>query len=84
MGTSAGSAVAAQISSGVPLTELYARQTSVNTHERAPHIEIDDLIELFENVGGGTATSVTEAAGDRQTGGRGANCFRRGAAIRDH
>ncbi len=60
VGTSAGSTVAAQISSGVPLAELHARQLVQNTHELAPHIEIDDLIELFENVAGDTATSVTE------------------------
>jgi NTE family protein len=60
LGTSAGSVVAAQISSGLPLTELYARQISASTHERAPHTEIDDLIELIENVAGGTGVSVTE------------------------
>ncbi|MBV9512890.1 MAG: patatin-like phospholipase family protein, partial [Mycobacteriaceae bacterium] len=47
LGTSAGSAVAAQISSGVPLTELFARQLAPNTHEIKPRIEIDDLIEIF-------------------------------------
>ncbi|HZQ32365.1 MAG TPA: patatin-like phospholipase family protein [Mycobacterium sp.] len=50
LGTSAGSAVAAQISSGVPLAELYARQLVENTHEILPRLEIPELIELFEHV----------------------------------
>ena len=48
LGTSAGSAVAAQISSGTPLGELYERQLAPPAHEIAPHIDIDELIELFE------------------------------------
>jgi NTE family protein len=48
LGTSAGSTVAAQVSSGVGLDELYARQLAPNTHEIEPGIEIDDLIKLFE------------------------------------
>lgn len=49
LGTSAGSAVAAQISSGTPLQELYERQLAPPTHEIAPRIDIDELIELFEH-----------------------------------
>jgi NTE family protein len=48
LGTSAGSTVAAQVSSGLGLEELYARQLAPNTHEIEPGIEIDDLIKLFE------------------------------------
>ncbi len=49
LGTSAGSAVAAQISSGTPLGELYERQLAPPAHEIAPRIDIDELIELFEH-----------------------------------
>jgi NTE family protein len=49
LGTSAGSAVAAQISSGTPLEELYARQLAPPTYEMAPRVDIDELIELFEH-----------------------------------
>src|SRR6185312_16795163 len=59
LGTSAGSTVAAQVCSGVPLAELYARQLAENTHELAPHVEIDELMELFENVAK-PGLSVTE------------------------
>ena len=60
LGTSAGSAVAAQISSGVPLAELYARQISENSRELAPQIEIDDLMAFFEAVGGGERMSLSD------------------------
>jgi len=59
LGTSAGSAVAAQISSGTPLEELYARQLAPPDHEIAPHIDIDELIELFEHAND-TSTSIAE------------------------
>ena len=59
LGTSAGSTVAAQISSGVALDELYARQVAQNTHEIAPRLGVDDLMELFEQAGD-TSTSVRE------------------------
>ena len=49
LGTSAGSAVAAQISSGTPLEELYARQLAGTAQEIAPRIDIDELIKLFEH-----------------------------------
>jgi NTE family protein len=68
LGTSAGSTVAAQISSGVPLVELYARQVAEGTHEIAPHIEIDDLIRLFEQAAVDPQASATDrlrAIGDR-------------------
>ncbi|MFZ0833364.1 MAG: patatin-like phospholipase family protein [Mycobacterium sp.] len=49
LGTSAGSAVAAQISSGTPLQELYALQLAPPSHEIAPSVDINELIELFEH-----------------------------------
>jgi NTE family protein len=60
LGTSAGSTVAAQISSGAPLAELYARQLSHNTHELAPRIDVEDLLGLFEAAAGDTRTSLTD------------------------
>ena len=60
LGTSAGSTVAAQISSGVPLAELYQRQVSESTHELTPHIEIEDLMPLFEQGAGHSWTSATD------------------------
>src|ERR1700730_10711363 len=59
-GTPAGSTVAAQISSGAPLAELYARQISQNTHELAPRIDVEDLLGLFEAAAGDTRTSLTD------------------------
>ena len=60
LGTSAGSTVAAQVSSGVGLEELYARQLAPNTHEIEPGIEIDDLIQLFEQAVANSGQSSTE------------------------
>jgi NTE family protein len=60
LGTSAGSTVAAQISSGLPLEELYARQVGQHTPEIAPRLDIDDLMELFQQAGGDTSRSVRE------------------------
>ena len=54
LGTSAGSAVAAQISSGTPLEELYARQLAGTAQEIAPRIDIDELIALFEHANDAT------------------------------
>src|ERR1700693_5529012 len=68
LGTSAGSTVAAQISSGAPLAELYARQMSQNTHELAPRIDVEDLLGLFEAAAGDTRTSLTDTL--RPIGGR--------------
>ena len=58
LGTSAGSTVAAQISSGVPLEELYARQVAKDTPEIAPPCDVDDLMQLFLQAGGDTSTPV--------------------------
>src|SRR3954470_7724780 len=63
VGTSAGSSVAAQVTSGVPLDELYAAQLAPETAE----IEGDlDLPALVARVKGAMAgASGTEAAGRR-------------------
>jgi NTE family protein len=47
IGTSAGSAVAAQLGSGLSLDELYERQIGGASNEIAPTVDIDDIIELF-------------------------------------
>ena len=49
LGTSAGSAVAAQIGSGVDLGELYARQVSPpgESHELDPGVAVETIVELF-------------------------------------
>jgi NTE family protein len=47
IGTSAGSAVAAQLGSGLPLDELYERQIAGVSKELAPGVDIDDITELF-------------------------------------
>ena len=60
LGTSAGSTVAAQISSGLPLEELYARQVAKDTPEIAPPLDVDDLMELFQQARGDTSTPMRE------------------------
>jgi NTE family protein len=47
LGTSAGSAVAAQIGSGQALSELFARQVDEVSAEIDPGVEIDSIAELF-------------------------------------
>ena len=47
LGTSAGSAVVAQLSSGVALADLFARQVSGTSAEIDPGVGIDDITELF-------------------------------------
>lgn len=50
LGTSAGSAVAAQISSGMPLGELFARQvTAGDSREVHPGVSVEAITELFLN-----------------------------------
>ncbi len=51
LGTSAGSAVAAQIGSGISLDELFDRQLSEaeGAHEIHPGVSIDSITELFMN-----------------------------------
>jgi NTE family protein len=47
LGTSAGSAVAAQLGSGVALADLFARQVTGTSAEIDPRVGIDDITELF-------------------------------------
>ena len=47
VGTSAGSAVAAQISSGRPLEELFARQVAETSAEIDPGVDIEAITALF-------------------------------------
>jgi NTE family protein len=47
VGTSAGSVVAAQISSGLALEALFARQIQEPSAEIDPGVSIDDLIDVF-------------------------------------
>jgi NTE family protein len=47
IGTSAGSAVAAQLASGAPLSELYAAQLSDETAEFDPRVDLASLMERF-------------------------------------
>ena len=47
LGTSAGSAVAAQLGSGLGLDELYDRQISGHSKEIDPDVDIDDIAALF-------------------------------------
>jgi NTE family protein len=47
VGTSAGSAVAAQIGSGLPLDELFARQTQEGSTEIDPGVDAGAITELF-------------------------------------
>ena len=49
VGTSAGSTVAAQISSAMPLDELYDRQIAATSNELDPGVDIDTIAELFLN-----------------------------------
>lgn len=47
VGTSAGSAVAAQISSGTPLQELFERQVAGTVAEMDPGVSIEQITDLF-------------------------------------
>jgi len=47
LGTSAGSTVAAQLGSGTDLEALFEAQVAAETHELAPGVSIDDVMELF-------------------------------------
>lgn len=59
VGTSAGSAVAAQISSGVALPELFERQLAGTVAEIEPGVGIDELTALF-------LSALADSAGDAQ------------------
>lgn len=47
LGTSAGSAVAAQLGSGIGLAELYAAQVAEESHEIDSGVTIDDITAVF-------------------------------------
>jgi NTE family protein len=47
VGTSAGSTVAAQLSSGLSLDELFDRQTAASSTELTPNVGIEEITELF-------------------------------------
>ncbi|MBU9766434.1 patatin-like phospholipase family protein [Mycobacterium sp. TNTM28] len=47
VGTSAGSTVAAQLSSGLSLAELFERQTGADSAELDPGVSIDNVTDLF-------------------------------------
>jgi NTE family protein len=47
VGTSAGSTVAAQLSSGLGLDELFDRQTAASSTELTPNVGIDEITDLF-------------------------------------
>lgn len=47
VGTSAGSTVAAQLSSGLSLAELFDRQTAASSTELTPNVGIEEITELF-------------------------------------
>lgn len=47
VGTSAGSAVAAQLGSGATLEELFDRQIAESSAEIDPGVDVDDITELF-------------------------------------
>ncbi|HET9564753.1 MAG TPA: patatin-like phospholipase family protein [Mycobacterium sp.] len=49
LGTSAGSAVAAQLSCGLNLDDLYKRQIKGVSKEINPNVDIEDITELFLN-----------------------------------
>jgi NTE family protein len=60
LGTSAGSAVGAQIGSGVRLADLYARQLAEPTNEIPPRIEIEELMAVFEQAAADIGASLTQ------------------------
>jgi NTE family protein len=51
VGTSAGSAVGAQLLSGTGLEELYARQVSPDHQEISPQLDLERLIAFFTEMG---------------------------------
>lgn len=67
LGTSAGSNVAAQITSGLPLDELFQRQVdpALQAHELAPQLDfakmLADFTQAFEE--GGTHAEIMQRAG---------------------
>lgn len=60
VGTSAGSAVAAQISSGVSLQDLFERQLTGAVHEIDPGVSIDDITTLLMSALSDPAATVQQ------------------------
>lgn len=57
IGTSAGSVVGTQLSQGLDLTDLYARQQQLDENEISPRIDIEVMTQVYSNMrGGGTQT----------------------------
>jgi NTE family protein len=56
IGTSAGSAVAAQITSGALMEDLYAAQLSEHSHELEVELNLDDLMTRFVSATTGAAS----------------------------
>ncbi|MFY1621238.1 patatin-like phospholipase family protein [Micromonospora sp. WMMD736] len=59
LGTSAGSTVSAQLSSGLSLDELYQRQVAADSHEIRSGVDIDSIFDLF-------LTAMSDAAASRE------------------
>jgi NTE family protein len=57
VGTSAGAAVAAQIASGLPLDELYARQVAATSAELDPGVDVENITSLFFDAVTGPGTT---------------------------
>jgi len=55
IGTSAGSAVGAQVCSGAPLTDLYARQRSEDHQEIPAEFDLEQMMEAFADLFGPAA-----------------------------
>ena len=66
VGTSAGSAVAAQVSSGCTLEELFARQVAETSAEIDPGVDIDTIAELFLAALGDPNTLGNDKSGQAQ------------------
>lgn len=62
VGTSAGSTVAAQILSGVPLDQLFARQVSDAHGEISPRIDLELLARIFGDMANGGTTTDEQRA----------------------
>ena len=60
LGTSAGSAVAAQLASGADLDELYGKQVAATSAELDPGVDLEELMALFTNVLTTPDTSPTQ------------------------
>jgi NTE family protein len=68
VGTSAGSAVSAQLGSGRPLEDLFARQISAESAEIDPGVDIDTITELFLSALGDPNTLRDKAEAIRKIG----------------